>query len=455
MNAAELLDRQQTYFKSGATKSIDFRKHQLETLKKIIQQHEDELIKAVYEDFKKPKLETYATELGILYDEINYTLKNLDKWAAPQRVSGSLINFPSKNYTIAEPYGTALIIAPWNYPIQLALLPLVGAIAAGNTAVIKPSELTPNTSSALSRIISKWFKEEFIAIVEGGVEVNKELLQQTFDYIFFTGSTRVGKIVMQAAAKNLTPVTLELGGKSPCVVDKTADLETSARRIMWGKCINAGQTCVAPDYVLVDEIVKPKLLEELKKSVEEFYGSNPQQNPDFPRIVNEDHFNRLQGYLKDGTLYSGGETDRSERYIAPTVLTDAKPDSKIMKEEIFGPILPVIAYNDVSEAIDIIQSKTKPLAFYVFTEDEDLESLLLNQCSFGGGAVNDVVAYLGNPNLPFGGVGASGMGAYHGKSSFDTFSHTKSIMKKSLWLDIPFRYPPYEGKLKWIKKILK
>lgn len=455
MNAQELLDRHKTYFKSGATKSVEFRIHQLQTLKKVITEHEQEFIDAVYQDFKKPELETYATELGILHDEINFVLKNLRNWTKEQRVSGVLINFPSRNYTVAEPYGSVLIIAPWNYPVQLALLPLVGAIAAGNTAVIKPSELTPNTSAAIARIIQKWFKEEFVAVVEGGVETNQDLLKQNFDYIFFTGSTRVGKIVMEAAAKNLTPVTLELGGKSPCVVDKTADIETAARRIIWGKCINAGQTCVAPDYVLVEEGVKPKLLEALKNAIQEFYGDAPKQSPDYPRIVNRDHFDRLKGYLKEGTIYCGGETDESENYISPTVLTDVDSGAKLMEEEIFGPILPVLTFREIGEAIDLINAKPKPLAFYAFTENDKTESQLLNQCSFGGGAVNDVVAYLGNPNLPFGGVGASGMGNYHGKASFDTFSHTKSIMKKALWLDIPFRYPPYDGKLKWIKRILK
>jgi len=455
MNAQELLKRQKNYFKSGATKSVEFRVHQLQTLKKVITEHEQDFIDAVYKDFKKPEMETYTTELGIIHDEINLALKNLKKWTKKQRVSGVLINFPSRNYTVAEPYGSVLIIAPWNYPVQLALMPLVGAIAAGNTAIIKPSELTPHTSAAIAQILGKWFKEEFVAVVEGGVQANQELLSQDFDYIFFTGSTRVGKIVMEAAAKNLTPVTLELGGKSPCIVDESADLETAARRIAWGKYLNAGQTCVAPDYVLVHESVQAKLLEFLKNAIVKFYGDDPKVSPDYPRLVNADHFNRLKGYLELGTIYCGGETDESENYIAPTILTSVELNSPVMEEEIFGPVLPVLTFNQISEAVDLVNSKPKPLAFYIFTEYDETESLLFDQCSFGGGAVNDVVAYLGNPNLPFGGVGASGMGAYHGKASFDTFSHTKSIMKKSLWLDIPFRYPPYDGKLKWIKKILK
>lgn len=455
MKIEELLKRQRTYFISGATKSVDFRIHQLQTLKKLLTQHEAELYEAVYKDFKKPEMETYATELGILHNEINFTIKKLKKWAKPKRVGQVLVNFPSRNYTIAEPYGAVLIIAPWNYPMQLALMPVIGAIAAGNTVVIKPSELTPNTSSTLKRLLNQWFKEEFIAVAEGGVETNQELLAQDFDYIFFTGSSRVGKIVMEAAAKNLAPVTLELGGKSPCVVDETADLKTTARRMAWGKCLNAGQTCVAPDYLLVQNTVQEKLLGYIKDSIREFYGVNPKLSPDFPRIVNEAHFDRLSAYLQDGTVFCGGKTDREELYIEPTILTEVPLDTAVMEEEIFGPILPVVSFNDLNEAIHLINAKPKPLSLYVFTKNDKAENRILTECAFGGGAVNDVVAHLGNYNLPFGGVGNSGMGAYRGKYSFDTFSHTKSIMKKPFWLDVPFRYPPYKGKLKWIKRILK
>lgn len=455
MNPVELVKRQKAYFRSGATKSVEFRMKQLELLKEVITKHEQDFVDAIFKDFRKPEFETYATEIGIIHDEINYALKNLENWTKKQRVSGSLVNFPSKNYTVAEPYGSVLIIAPWNYPVQLALLPVVGAVAAGNTVVIKPSELTPNTSSAIAGIMSTYFQDKFIAVAEGGVEVNQKLLEQEFDYIFFTGSTRVGKIVMKAAAEHLTPVTLELGGKSPCIVDKSANLEISARRIAWGKFLNAGQTCVAPDYILVQENSKNDLLKHLKSAIRDFYGEDPGESPDYPRIVNEDHFNRLMGYLKEGSVFYGGQSDKKERYISPTILTDIEPNASVMEEEIFGPILPVLTFKEIEEAIDIINKKPKPLAFYVFTEDDKNESLLMESCSFGGGAVNDVVAHLGNPNLPFGGIGNSGMGAYHGKTSFDTFSHTKSIMKKTSWLDIPFRYAPYEGKLKWIKKILK
>jgi acyl-CoA reductase-like NAD-dependent aldehyde dehydrogenase len=303
--------------------------------------------------------------------------------------------------------------------------------------------------------LGKWFKEEFVAVVEGGVETNQELLAQDFDYIFFTGSTRVGKIVMEAAAKNLTPVTLELGGKSPCIVDESADLETAARRIAWGKFVNAGQTCVAPDYLLLQSSIKKKFLEYFEKAVTDFYGENPKESPDYPRIVNEDHHKRLAGYLDDGKVFLGGDTDSKDCYISPTVLTNIREGAAIMEEEIFGPILPVLSYKELPEAIDMIQSKPKPLALYLFTKKKEAEKAVLEKCSFGGGAINDTLAHLGNHNLPFGGVGSSGMGAYHGKRSFETFSHIKSIMKKSFWLDIPFRYAPYEGKLKWVKRVLK
>ncbi|HET8865919.1 MAG TPA: aldehyde dehydrogenase family protein, partial [Gracilimonas sp.] len=298
MDAANLLERQKTYFRSGATKSIEFRVHQLQTLKKLLQEHEEELNEAIYKDFKKPAFETYATELGLLHHEINFTIKNLKNWAKPKRVSWDLINFPSSNFTYKEPYGAVLIIGPWNYPVQLTLMPLIGAIAAGNTAVIKPSEITSHTSAALNRIFEKWFKQEFVAVVEGGVEETQMLLDQDFDHIFFTGSPRVGKIVMEAAAKNLTPVTLELGGKSPCIVDESANLKVAAKRIAWGKFLNAGQTCVAPDYLLLQSSIEKEFLEYFKESVRNFYGVNPKLSPDYPRVVNEDHFDRLVEYLK-------------------------------------------------------------------------------------------------------------------------------------------------------------
>lgn len=455
MNAQKILEQQKTYFKSGATKSVEFRIHQLKTLKKLLVEHEEELNLAIYNDFKKSEFETYATEIGIIHKEINFAIKNVKKWAKPKRVSTSLINFPSTNFTVAEPRGSVLIIAPWNYPYHLSLVPLIGAIAAGNTAVIKPSEVTTNCSAALSRIIGKWFKEAYIVVVEGGVEAGQNLLAQKFDYIFFTGSTRVGKIVMEAAAKNLTPVTLELGGKSPCIIDSTADLKTSAKRIVWGKFLNGGQTCIAPDYLLVQEDVKAEFMKLLKETILSFYDVNAKLSPDFPRIVNDFHFNRLTELLECGEVYFGGKTDSSQRYIEPTILEDVTLEDKVMQSEIFGPILPVLSFKTIPDVVDIVNNLPKPMALYLFTKSSDVEELILKYCSFGGGAVNDVVSQIANHHLPFGGVGNSGFGSYHGNKSFKTFSHQKSILKKPFWLDIPVRYPPYKGKLKWLRRFLK
>lgn len=455
MNARDLLEQQKTYFKSGATKSAEFRIHQLKTLKKLLVEHEEELSLAVYNDFKKSEFETYVTEIGVIHNEINFAIKHVKKWARPIRVSTSLINFPSRNYTIAEPYGSVLIIAPWNYPLHLSLVPLVGAIAAGNTVVIKPSEVTAHTSAALARVIGNWFKQAYISVVEGGEEEGKDLLAQDFDYIFFTGSSRVGKIVMEAAAKNLTPVTLELGGKSPCIIDSSADLKTSAKRIAWGKFLNAGQTCIAPDYLLVQEDIKTEFMGYLKETILSFYDVNARLSPDFPRIVNDFHFDRLIELLDDGEVFFGGKTDRSQRFIEPTILDNITEKDKVMQSEIFGPILPVLSFKTIPDVVDIVNSRPKPMALYLFTKSSEVEELIFKYCSFGGGAVNDVVAQIVNHHLPFGGVGNSGMGSYHGKKSFETFSHQKSILKKPFWLDLPFRYPPYKGKLKWIKRLFK
>lgn len=455
MEAEELLARQRTYFKSQATKSINFRIHQLQTLRRALQEYEEALTEAVSKDFKKPEFETFASEIGLLYQEISFTLKHLKKWAKPKRVKGDLINFPSRNYVYKEPYGAVLIIGPWNYPIQLILMPLIGAIAAGNTVVLKPSEISSHTAEAIRQMISKWFKEEFVAVVNGGVEVTQDLLSQPFDYLFFTGSPRVGKIVMKAAAENLTPVTLELGGKSPCIVDETVNLKTAARRIAWGKYFNAGQTCVAPDYLMIHESVEQKFLEYFRESVKEFYGEQAEESRDYAHIINESHFDRLTGYLKEGEVVMGGNYDRSSCFMEPSVLRNIKEGAKVMEEEIFGPVLPVLTYQNPSEAIDFILEKPKPLALYVFTNKEETGQLFLEKCSFGGGALNDVVAHFASHHMPMGGVGNSGMGAYHGKHSFETFSHSKSILKKPIWPDIPLRYAPYNGKLKWLKRILK
>lgn len=451
-----LLTAQKEFFSSGKTRDVSVRIEQLKKLKQLLIDNEQLLIEEVHKDFSKSAFETYVTEIGLVITDINFALKNIDQWTKEQAVSTSLVNFPSKNFIITEPYGCALIIAPWNYPILLALQPLVGAIAAGNTAILKPSELTPNTSSTLERLISNEFSPEYIKVVLGGVEESSALVKMDFDYIFFTGSTKVGKIIMREAAEKLTPLTLELGGKSPCIVEETANIEISAKRIAWGKFINAGQTCVAPDYLLVQESVKEQFLEYLKQAVIQLYGEDPKNSPDFPRIINHTHFDRLKLLLSDGDIVVGGEVDRESKYIAPTVIDNITLDDAIMKEEIFGPILPVLSFNKMEECEKIINARPRPLALYVFTSTQDVEDKILRNISFGGGAVNDTIAQLGNHHLSFGGVGASGFGSYHGKASFDSFSHKKSVMKKPFWPDLPFRYAPYgDVKLELVKKILK
>ncbi len=452
---SKILQDQKVYFRSGGTKPIQFRIEQLKTLKKLLKENEQELIDAVYSDFRKSPFETFGTEIGLILNEINYALKNIYRWVKPKSVPTALVNFPSKNYILKEPYGSVLIISPWNYPVQLCLLPLVGALAAGNTAVIKPSELTPNTSSVIDKLIKQYFKPEVVTTVLGGVDESQALLNLDFNYIFFTGSTKVGKIIMESASKRLIPVTLELGGKSPCIVDETANLEVTAKRIVWGKFVNAGQTCVAPDYLLVQDSIKDRLLEELKSSIVSLYGDDPSSSDDYPRIINDVHFNRLCSFLDNGIQISGGDTDDSTRYIAPTILSNITWDDPIMQDEIFGPILPVISFPNIDDAVEQALKTPRPLALYIFTNSSETERKILEQVPFGGGAINDTIAQFGNHHLSFGGVGASGFGSYHGKASFDSFSHQKSIMKKNFFLDIPIRYAPYDGKIKWLKTIFR
>jgi aldehyde dehydrogenase (NAD+) len=446
---------QQEVFHSGITRPIEFRIEQLSTLKKLLKNHEEELIEAVYKDFQKPPFETFGTEIGLIINEINFALKHIEQWVKPTSVPTSLVNFPSQNYILKEPYGTVLIIAPWNYPVQLCLLPLVGALAAGNTAFIKPSELTPHTSATLKRLLDEYFEPGIVHTVLGGVEKSNALLELDVNYIFFTGSTRVGKIIMQKAAGRLIPVTLELGGKSPCIVDETAQLDISAKRIVWGKFVNAGQTCVAPDYLLVQDHVRDEFLLHLKEAVESLYGSSPSESPDYSRIINAEHFNRLNRLLNKGQTVCGGHVDSETNFISPTILSDITWNDEIMQDEIFGPILPVLTYTDASDAIQQVLKKPRPLALYVFTSSSSFEKKITEQIPFGGGAINDTIAQLGNHHLSFGGVGASGFGSYHGKASFDSFSHQKSIMKKNFLVDIPLRYAPYDGKIKWLKTIFR
>lgn len=449
----DILDKQKAFFLSGKTKDVSFRIHQLKVLQSIISENEKELFDAVYADFKKPEFESFATELGVVHAEIKNAIKNIRKWTKPKKVGSTLVNFPSRNYIYPEPYGVSLIIGPWNYPLLLLLTPLIGAIAAGNCVVLKPSELTPHTSKAIADLFKGFFDEDYIRVVTGGVEETQDLLNQPFDYIFFTGSTRVGKIVMQAAAKHLTPVTLELGGKSPAIIHKDVNIKVAAKRIVWGKYVNAGQTCVAPDYLYVHSEIKDAFFEALKKCVENAYGKDPKKSPDFARIINDVHFQRLHGYLNNGTTLFGGDIDVYDHYIAPTALTDISWEDPIMQEEIFGPILPIMEYSNLDNALAEIESRPKPLAMYIFTRSEQVEKKIIKRIPFGGGAVNDTVEHLANHHLPFGGVGASGMGAYHGKFSFDTFTHYKGIMKKGFVINIPLKFAPYKGKFKWIRKV--
>ena len=441
------------YFNTHETKSLKFRKKQLKQLSKSIKNYENDLLEAFQKDLGKNKVEAYATEIGFTLKNIKSARKELKNWAKTKQVNTPLFMFPTKSYIMKEPYGTVLIIGPFNYPFQLLIEPLIGAIAAGNTIILKPSEFTPNVSDVIQQIISDAFDPEYINIIQGNADTTQSLLHLPFDYIFFTGSEQVGRIVYSAASKNLTPVTLELGGKSPAIIDESANIKVASERICFGKFTNAGQTCVAPDYLLVNRKVKDELISALKKTITEFYGTNIQDSPDFGRIVNKKHYHRLNELLNihHPEITFGGQTDIDENFIAPTILDGTTFDSKIMEDEIFGPILPIIAYDDFDEAIDLIRTKPKPLSLYLFSEDENSSERILNELSFGGGAINDTLMHLANPNLPFGGVGASGIGKYHGKYSFDTFSHDKSYIFKSTRLESSLLFPPYKGKFKYIK----
>ncbi|MEB7744966.1 aldehyde dehydrogenase [Staphylococcus epidermidis] len=445
------------FFNTHKTKNLKFRKQQLKLLSKNIKNHENELLDALYKDLGKSKVEAYATEIGMLLKSIKLMRKELKNWSKTKQTDTPLYLFPTKSYIKKEPYGTVLIIGPFNYPVQLVFEPLIGAIAAGNTAIVKPSELTPHVAIVIRDIIEDTFDETYVSVVEGGIEETQTLLSLPFDYIFFTGSEKVGKIVYEAAARKLIPVTLELGGKSPVIVDDTANIKVASERISFGKFTNAGQTCIAPDYILVQRKVKNDLIKALKKTITEFYGENIEKSPDFGRIVNQKHFNRLNDLIqihKDNVVF-GGNSSKEDLYIEPTLLDNITNDNKIMKEEIFGPILPIITYDNFDEVLEIIQSKSKPLSLYLFSEDENMTHRVLEELSFGGGAINDTLMHLANPNLPFGGVGSSGIGQYHGKYSFDTFSHMKSYTFKSTRLESSFFFPPYKGKFKYIKTFFK
>jgi len=451
----ELLQSQKDFFKTAKTKDVNFRKKSLKRLKTELLKRENEIIEALAKDFKKPAFESVLTETTVVLSDLDKMIKNVGNWSKPKWIMPALLNFPSLDRLYSEPYGQTLIIAPWNYPYQLAMVPLIAAIAAGNTAVLKPSELTPNTSSLLNAIIKTVFKPEHISVVQGDADVSLQLLKQRWNYIFFTGSVKVGKIVAKAAAEYLTPVTLELGGKNPCIIDETANIKLTAKRIVWGKFLNAGQTCIAPDYVLIHKSKKEAFYIAMQSEIDKAYSKSPKTSNDYCRIVNENNFKRLAKMLCNETIKIGGEIDAKSLYIAPTIIDESSLDSKVMEGEIFGPILPVISYEEESEIETIISKYEKPLSLYVFSTNSKKSKKIIETFSFGGGCINDTVIHFANHRLPFGGVGNSGIGAYHGKLSFNTFSHKKAIVSKANWLDLPVRYAPYSGKLKKIRKLLK
>jgi aldehyde dehydrogenase (NAD+) len=438
----ELIQEQRGYFRAGTTRDVSFRREQLERLREMVRQNRDRIMQAVVEDLRKPPFEMFASETAFLLAEVDFALKNLSCWTDPSRVKGPLLFLGAECRVHPEPYGVVLIISPWNYPFMLLFAPLIGAIAAGNCAILKPSEASPHSSHVIAELISETFDPRHIAVLEGGMEVNEPLLQQDFDYIFFTGSTSVGKKVLTAAAEHLTPVTLELGGKSPCIVDEFPRLRYASRRIAFGKWLNAGQTCIAPDYLLVHRDIKQRLLDELAKAVHSFYGPDPQHSRHYARIINGSHFARLSRLLEEGTIVLGGESDADDLYIAPTIIDEPGWEAPVMREEIFGPILPVISYRGLDEAIELVNAGPKPLALYFFSEDRRKQHKVLRETSAGGVCINTTMLQESMQTLPFGGVGNSGMGAYHGKASFNTFTHYKGVFDQRLPLDMVLR-PPY------------
>jgi aldehyde dehydrogenase (NAD+) len=452
---SDLVSRQRTYFRSGATRSIDFRRDQLRRLKWAIESREAELLTALHADLRKGEVEAYSTEVGIVYREISHALRKVGGWARSRGVPTDLFNLPGRSRVYPEPYGESLIIAPWNYPFQLLMVPLVGAIAAGNTVVLKPSEYAPRTAAIAEAVVRDAFADNYVATVQGASDTARRLTGLAFDHIFYTGSKGVGAKVMAAAAENLTPVTLELGGKSPTIVDESANLDLAARRIVFGKAINAGQTCVAPDYVLVQESVHNALLEKMAAVTEEFFDGDPKSHPRYSRIVNERHFDRLVQLIDSDLVYVGGQSDREDLYIAPTILSGLDMDHPVMQEEIFGPILPVIAYGTLDEAIELVHQNPKPLALYHFTGSRRKERSVIRSVSFGGGAVNTTIMHVASRHLPFGGVGPSGMGRYHGKASFDCFSHHKGVLKQPGFFDHGLAYPNGRAGLGIIRRLLR
>ncbi|ADR22209.1 aldehyde dehydrogenase [Marivirga tractuosa] len=449
---------QKSFFNNQETKSYDFRKAQLLRLKEMIKANEQDIMSALAKDFGKPNFETYVTEIGFLYDEINYTLKHLKSWMKPKKVGTGLVHFPSKSKIIYEPKGVTLIIGPWNYPFQLLLAPVVASIAAGNTCIIKPPEETPHISNLVAKLFPQYFNEEFLAVIMGeGKVVVPELMQNhRFDHVFFTGSVPVGRIIAKMAAEQLVPATLELGGKSPAIIDEKTNLTVAARRITFGKLINAGQTCVAPDYLLINEKIKDAFVDELRATIMEFYGISPTESKDLAQIVNQKRYDKLKTYLKEGKIVFGGAFDDEKRKIEPTIIEGITEKDSLFQEEVFGPILPVFTYKTNEEALEFIQKNPDPLAFYIFTSNKKTENYFLDRVRFGGGSVNNTIVHLANPELPFGGVGNSGNGSYHGRAGFLAFSNEKSILKSGTWFDLRKKYPPFDqNSMKMIRFLMK
>lgn len=452
MNIESIVASQREFFASGKTFDIAFRKQALKSLRDSILRHEKELLEAIKTDLGKSSTEAYMCEVGLTLSTIRYTLKHLSRWARTRRMPTPLTNFHSRSMIVQEPYGVVLVMSPWNYPVLLSLEPLIGAIAAGNTVVLKPSAYSANTSNIIAQVIEETFDSAYVSVIKGGREANQSLLEEKFDYIFFTGGVNVGKLVMQKASAHLTPITLELGGKSPCIVERSADLQIAARRIVFGKFLNCGQTCIAPDYILVEKTIHDEFVKHLIKELTLMYGEDILTNPNYGKIINRKHYDRLLGLITQQKIVFGGKHDEETLRIEPTILDHVTGDDAVMQEEIFGPLLPILSVSDMDEAYHFVQSRPHPLALYLFTNNAGVEKRFLTQVPFGGGCINDTIIHIATKNLPFGGIGNSGMGRYHGKYTFDTFSHEKSVVKKYTWLDLHMRYQPYTT---WKEKLIR
>ncbi len=454
-NIPQIIMDQRRYFASGATRSFEFRRTQLKKFRLVLQKYEKQVFDALKQDLGKGSFEAYVSEIRFVYREIDFALKRLPQWIKPKRVPSNLLHFPIKSYIYTEPYGVSLIISPWNYPLMLLFTPLVGAIAAGNCVVLKPSELTPATAKVMESIIRESFSPEYIAYIQGDAQTAQKLLEQRWDFIFFTGSTAVGRIVAQAAAKHLTPMILELGGKSPAIIDSEVDLESAATRIVWGKCFNVGQTCTAPDYLLVNRAIKTALVEKIKTRIHQFYGADVSKSPDYGRIVSSRHFDRLVKLMGSShQILEGGQTDPQQKFIAPTLLGGVTRQDPVMQEEIFGPLLPVFEYDQLDEAIQWVNSGPKPLALYFFSNNKSKQQRVLKEVSSGGAIINDTLIHIDSHWLPFGGVGESGLGSYHGEMSYEAFSHKKSVVRRWFGLDLFLKFPPYRIPISWVKRLL-